>query len=558
MPLQADGAAELTLPPEYDFIGHYGQERVFVNRGGRWTQRSTGDVFLGGRWGLANARTGELLHPLELAAVEPFQHGHAIVTREHKLGLLDTAGQWVLKARYAAIEPVYTEAGEQRRWTGFYKLKRDGRWGWYDAAAGQQVACQFRALKWWQGSGPAPIAVQGEAGWHYRHPDGERLHREAAGPAQAHAGEAAEAKATPAEAVSREERGPASASGWVTAFPMRDSIALVRGPGGFGLIGASGQMLEPSVYTNYLQHEGRPVLVQEPVASQTPFRGGLAGVRISGAWGLMDTAGRLLLAPRFGYCEPQPGGWAIVQQGGAFGLIDTTGRWRLRPRYDDLRLLNGGAACALRSGEWRFVAAGDTSFGPARYSYLSNFGSELIAFQRQGKLGLMTPAGELRLRARYDRMDQRSVPLLLPVRAGRRYVANAQGRLIDSTGYQQIGAFEYGTLAPVQREGRWGLIDTLGRLVLAPRFAAIKLVAPGRLAARRPAADHWALYDTTGRRLSPARYQTIGYFPLHSRSAPCRRNGRWGLLRRDGTAALPPHYTSLESLTLPYAPVGRE
>src|SRR2546422_5561598 len=57
-------------------------------------------------------------------------------------------------------------------------------------------------------------------------------------------------------------------------------------------------------------------------------------VVVNGLTGFIDSAGRMVIAPRFEMTRPFTEGLAAVTLGGVWGYIDTTGAMVIKPRFD--------------------------------------------------------------------------------------------------------------------------------------------------------------------------------------------------------------------------------
>jgi WG containing repeat len=57
----------------------------------------------------------------------------------------------------------------------------------------------------------------------------------------------------------------------------------------------------------------------------------LAGVKVQGKWGFVDTSGQMVVAPQFDECGGFTNGLVEVKVGKKFGYIDKTGKYIWTP-----------------------------------------------------------------------------------------------------------------------------------------------------------------------------------------------------------------------------------
>jgi hypothetical protein len=197
------------------------------------------------------------------------------------------------------------------------------------------------------------------------------------------------------------------------------------------------------------------VVVAPRFAQVQEFAEGLAPVREAGRYGYIDGAGQLVLPPRYGYAEPFRDGLALVQPDSTPRLLDRAGHLvPLATTYKQLEWLpsqDGG------SGRW--------------VGTLASHQCQLLASNGQ----LLNPA-------QFERIGELS---------NNRIVVTGSEPLLNAQGNSEVSAV--------------GVLDGRGRLVVPYyRFhdistfheglALVSIYQPGN-----DEADHWGIIDTTGR-----------------------------------------------------------
>jgi len=170
-------------------------------------------------------------------------------------------------------------------------------------------------------------------------------------------------------------------------------------------------------------------------------------------FGYADLAGRITIAPKFGWASPFAEGLAAVvslpPQESEFpprsvGFIDARGELVIAPAFDPMATWLGDAP----------VFSG-------------------------GRAAVMV---------------DRAVGFI-----------DRKGRWIVGPRYESAGCFRE-ALAPVKREGRWGFVDREGHEVIEPRFDAVEGFSEGRAAVATSGA--WGFVDAAGRLVIPAIYES--------------------------------------------------
>lgn len=255
--------------------------------------------------------------------------------------------------------------------------------------------------------------------------------------------------------------------------------------------------------------------------SVSSFREGLAYFSIDGKYGYIDQTGVTVIQPVYDDADYFYSGRARVRVGGFFGVIDTQG-WEVLPAvYDSISFEEDYILAQADGGYYCYATDGDggvTLLLNEEYIYKEWRMDEgdLFHFRRDGKAGLASSDGTILIQPMFDYLEpvadrelaiaqlrddegycyglvdfQGSIVVpfgeyddyyyysygqvesgLLPVvkkqgedgtnKAG--YLDLADMTLRIPAVYDSAGSF-YGGLAPVSRDGLYGLIDTDGNLV---------------------------------------------------------------------------------------------
>lgn len=129
-----------------------------------------------------------------------------------------------------------------------------------------------------------------------------------------------------------------------------------------------------------------------------------------------------------------------------------------------------------------------------------------------------------------------SVSTTMPV-----YYLDGAGRPLPGGPYQYgSGDFQRGR-AIVRRDGRAGVINHQGRVIIPLRYSSLTQTRHPRqwLAAQRE--DQWGIIDSLGQEIVPPRYASIDRYSEGLMAV--KRAGKWGFVNEAGREVIPPQYT---------------
>jgi hypothetical protein len=138
-------------------------------------------------------------------------------------------------------------------------------------------------------------------------------------------------------------------------------------------------------------------------------------------------------------------------------------------------------------------------------------------------------------------------------RDGRFGFIDTRGKLRIANRYEGIGFFSEG-LAPVKIMGRWGFVNTKDQVAINPSFDTVTEFSNGRALAARQ--GRWGVIDKTGTWILQPRYDAVRALP-QGRYLLETRNLR-GLATRDGNVLIEPRFETLALTPLGDVMVSQE
>jgi hypothetical protein len=179
------------------------------------------------------------------------------------------------------------------------------------------------------------------------------------------------------------------------------------------------------------------------------FSDGMARVSVDGKYGYIDTTGKMVIEPQFASADSFSDGLALVSVGGKRGYIDKSGKMVIEVP-DEIYFagrFHDGMATWIKTGR-----RGE------QYGYIDTSGKLAIPFRR---LTSRDFSDGYALTNNYDYAFDMSKEILY------RFI-NKSGNFVF-TPFTRAYSFSEG-LAAVEIDGKFGFIDTSGRVVIEPKF----------------------------------------------------------------------------------------
>lgn len=200
-----------------------------------------------------------------------------------------------------------------------------------------------------------------------------------------------------------------------------------------------------------------------------------------------------------GYCK-------VMLDDGQSGLLDSTGREVVPCIYDAVDFPSEGRILVTKNDRFGYTDMDGKVVIPLRYLYGGNF--------NEGFSPVIVAIDSMRSACTF--IDTLGHQLFEPV-------------------YENLQPFSCGH-ALVRRDGRWGVVDRTGRIVISTRFENMTtFFADTLFFAGNPAG--MALYDKHLEPLTKAVYTWVG--AMYYGRIPVQRDGKYGFLDRNGHEVIP-------------------
>ncbi|CAN5561130.1 hypothetical protein BH10BAC4_BH10BAC4_14120 [soil metagenome] len=308
------------------------------------------------------------------------------------------------------------------------------------------------------------------------------------------------------------------------------------------------------------------------------YNGKFFPVKNRGYWGAVDRYGKEKIACVYDSILGSNDSLVSVKFKGQYGIITLEDHWRIAPQKNPLILLSDN----------HYLEKKDTMV------FLKDNGGNILYFTEhpikisENSLLETLPDGtekEINLQGqiltrkepviiRAERTFQPSEGFIGIKRDGKFGFVDTRGRLRIANRYEGIGEFHDG-LAPIKLLGKWGYVNTSDEIVIQPTFEATENFDQHLALASRK--GKWGMINTEGKEILELRYDSIKKLPnqlflltqnslkgladakgrilieprfeslqvLENNQVIVFHNNRFGVISTDGMSLLPFNYTSL-------------
>jgi hypothetical protein len=185
---------------------------------------------------------------------------------------------------------------------------------------------------------------------------------------------------------------------------------------------------------------------------------------------------------------------------------------------------------------------------PPIYKNVLLFKGGISIARTDGKIGYIDQAGNVAIPFEYDRGLNLSHGLVGVCAEGQCGYLDAKGNTVIPLIYKEVNYFsaEEGGLAIVKGGLGWGVIDTAGREIIAPRLESRPSISEGFIIAS-DGKRTGMISDLKGNKLISLNYDVIAYNVwagkyLNDNLFTVALDGKWGFIDKAGKVVIPPRY----------------
>ncbi len=289
----------------------------------------------------------------------------------------------------------------------------------------------------------------------------------------------------------------------------------------------------------------------------TSFSQGLFVVRTKGHCGLADLTGKEVARPIYDSIISRKDEFVTVKFQGLYGIIDLQERWIVTPRPHKVQHLSNDRFLEFTPTN-NNLRASNGSLIYFTTNRLEAKDDHLIEYLSSGNIWKIDFNGVI-----VDRqlLPDQSLEVIFPETEGLRAVkrkgrygfVDSQGRLRIANRYEAVRPFSEG-LAPVQILGKWGFINMQDNVAIQPVYERVWDFENGRSLVSQKGL--FGLVDKSGKLILPVRYEAIETLPTGN--LLIRHNGLVGLADASGKVLVTPRYAALTDTGSGYVIVNKD
>ena len=212
-----------------------------------------------------------------------------------------------------------------------------------------------------------------------------------------------------------------------------------------------------------------------------PFRCGLMTVYKGNgeSYGYMNEKGKMIIPYKFkrAYSFSERTKLALVQsQESKWGLLRVDGSFALSPQYNEIKTFTDGIYAVRGMLNWGLTDVNGTIILPPKYADIRPLHEELAAFKDGNKWGFIDMSGKVIIAALYDNVLNFSSGLSAVVQDKRVGFINKENNIVVPLNYEDATSFVPKMhIAAIKKNGKWGVIDKQGSVLLNIQFDKIEL-----------------------------------------------------------------------------------
>lgn len=281
-------------------------------------------------------------------------------------------------------------------------------------------------------------------------------------------------------------------------------------------------------------------------------------VKNNGFWGALNEEGEEIIHCVFDSLHEISTDRLVVKFKNKFGIIDSQENWVVAPQSYPLRLIND--SCYLQIAP--------------QNKFLKKFTGEIIYFTDnkiefnidhwteylpEGTVKTIDYQGRILNRVEPPALDK--LQEIFPEQEGMRGIKrdgkfgfiDSRGRLRIANRYDGIGTFHEG-LAAIKLIGKWGFVNMQDQIVINPNFESVTGFLNGISIVQK--SGKTGIINISGKILLSLEYDSIQYQP--NKKLRLYKKGLVGLADRQGSILIEPRFDYLQELENGFAIIGRE
>ena len=287
------------------------------------------------------------------------------------------------------------------------------------------------------------------------------------------------------------------------------------------------------------------------------FKSGVAPVKSNGLWGLIDTKGAWLVAPKYTDAgRLQEGFLAVSQAQDKFAFMDTNGKLLTEFKFKKAHYFSEGLAGVKIAEKWGFIDKSGALKISANYENIRNFKKGFAPVKQNKKWGYINKQGKWLVKPIYDAAYSFTDDgFAVVVVKNKRGFINTKARFSIKPSYRRVQRFSEG-IAPVsKKKDSWSFVDKNNKPLFSKQFSQVRIFSE-EMTAVMNAEKQWGYIDRTGKLLVP--YQFTKAYDFKDGLALIRKGDKRGFVNKQGNIVVPMIYEDAFRFSEGLAPVKKE
>ncbi len=256
-------------------------------------------------------------------------------------------------------------------------------------------------------------------------------------------------------------------------------------------------------------------------------------------WGFAGLDGNIAIKPSYQAVMPfGENGLAAAMKEGKWGYIDQNGTEKIPFSYSDTTGFSEGLAAICIGGRWGFINESGMNVVAAKYEYVGNFSSNKLALIKQnGLYGYVNTEGKEIVPPKFDSAGAFGENGLAQVCFDQLYgYIKSDGSYAVAPSFSALGACSASGLIPAKSDSLWGYIDEKGAWVIPAEYEYAYSFSDQGIA-KVMTSGKYTFISEEGKPITEETFSDAGDFT--EGYARVVQNGKFGLLKTDGSYAIP-------------------
>lgn len=260
--------------------------------------------------------------------------------------------------------------------------------------------------------------------------------------------------------------------------------AFVRNDSGWGRLGEDGKRTIPNMYRSLSRYRPDMLFAQR-----------------GDTFSMIDDHNQVRIPPLYTGLRGAGQGFIAYRLGKKWGMMDTSGNRIIPAKYDDIQVLKHNWVKVKEDRKWGLQSVtGKRIFNPV-LNAVGEPQANFIPAMRDRRWGVVNTQGEILIPFKLDEVELMG-DTLIRVRQNNNYRwYSREGKPLRKAYYDEMIPFTKGdVVTKFKHHGRWGVINSQGRILARPKYSDIRLIHS--TAKMKNSAEEWEFvyFDELGNR----------------------------------------------------------